>query len=55
MAFRRLTKCKYSPKVWDCNASHPKKFGKSGDSNLILHPFGEYIQQNQRKSFIEQR
>ena len=31
----------YSPKGWDINASHPIKAGKSGDSNLKLHPFGE--------------
>jgi hypothetical protein len=34
---------KYSPKVWDCNASQAKNAGKSDDSNEMLHPFGEYL------------
>ena len=34
---------KYSPNPWNINASHPKKAGKSGDSNLMFHGFGEYL------------
>ena len=34
---------KYSPNPWSINASHPKKAGKSGDSNLTLHTFREYL------------
>jgi hypothetical protein len=34
---------KYSPKVWDCNASHAKIPGECCDSNQSLHRFGEYL------------
>ena len=33
---------KYSPNLWTINSSHPKKAGKIGDSNLMLHTFGKY-------------
>ena len=36
-------RCKYSPKVWDCNASHAKIPGECCDSNQSLHRFGEYL------------
>jgi hypothetical protein len=39
----RLSYRKYSPNPWSINASHPKKAGKSGDSNLMLHGFREYL------------
>jgi len=42
--------CKYSPNPWSINASHPKKAGKSGDSNLMLHGFGEYLPWSPHKS-----
>ena len=42
---------KYSPKGWDCNASHPLNAGKNDDSNWMLHPFGEYLPISRRKPF----
>ena len=39
----RLSYRKYSPKVWDCNASHAKIPGECCNSNQSLHRFGEYL------------
>jgi len=47
-----ISRCKYSPNPWSINASHPKKAGKSGDSNLMLHGFREYLHRVRRKPFV---
>ena len=44
-----MPKSKYSPKVWDCNASHAKIPGECCDSNQSLHRFGEYLRQKHPK------
>lgn len=46
--------CKYSPNLWSTNASHPEKPWKSGDSNLTLHPFGEYLLSSGSGGLVEQ-
>jgi len=46
---------KYSPNLWYSSASDAKTLGKSGDSTLFLHGFGECLLIDAVDEFVFQR